>query len=57
LTESVVHTLFVLCAQVKGQLQHATWTDALQAVAAATSNLKPNEFKAIAGGCSTARAP
>lgn len=35
---------------MKGQLQHATWTDALQAVAAATANLGPNEFKAIAGG-------
>jgi hypothetical protein len=39
-----------VCVQVKGQLQHATWTDALQAVAAATANLGPNEFKAIAGG-------
>jgi hypothetical protein len=35
--------------QVKGQLQQATWGDALRAVAAATADLKPNEFKAIAG--------
>lgn len=35
--------------KVNGQLQQATWSDALQAVAAATANLGPNEFKAIAG--------
>jgi len=40
----------VVChVQVNGQLQQATWSDALQAVAAATANLGPNEFKAIAG--------
>lgn len=39
--------------QVKGQLQQATWGDALRAVAAATADLKPNEFKAIAGGAHT----
>jgi hypothetical protein len=36
--------------QVKGQLQQATWGEALKQVAAATENLGPNEFKAIAGG-------
>lgn len=35
--------------QVNGQLQQSTWGDALAAVAAATANLGPNEFKAIAG--------
>lgn len=42
-------TVTVLYAQANGQLQQATWGDALKAVAAATANLGPNEFKAIAG--------
>jgi hypothetical protein len=34
---------------VNGQLQQATWGDALAAATAALTGLKANEFKAIAG--------